>query len=189
MKFFELKKKSDQKAFTLIETLIAIGILLIAITATFTSAQSGLATASEAKNQVLSYYLAQEAVEYIRNLRDNNALVGNNWLSGFAQNGSDPCYPGKSCTVDVPGNVLSQCFAGVNKCALTEDLVSSSPTYGMYGDAVTHPSWSATIFKREITINVLDATKEAIVTVTVSWTSGSFTRSFSVQESIYNWQQ
>jgi type II secretory pathway pseudopilin PulG len=61
-----MKKKTTHAGFTLLETLVAVSVLMIAITATFTAAQSGLSAAIEAKDQVVAFYLAQEAVWDIR---------------------------------------------------------------------------------------------------------------------------
>lgn len=192
MKFLFLKKNIDQtqKGFTLLEVLIAITILIFAITATFTAAQSGLQSSIESKEQVIAYYMAQEAVEFIRNVRDTNSLAGVTWLTGVADQAGDPCYPGKACSVDVIANKLSSCPSGPGSCAnLVQDSSSSSSTYGMYGDAYNgHPvSWTSVNFKREIRVVVVNS-NEIQVTVDVTWNRGSFSRVFTVHESIFNWQ-
>ena len=180
----------QKRGFTLLEVLIAITILIFAITATFTAAQSGLQSAIESKDQVIAYYMAQEAVEFIRNMRDTNSLAGVTWLTGVADVAGDPCYPGKACSVDVVANKLSTCPSGPGTCAnLVEDSDTQSSTYGMYADAYnSHPaSWVSVNFKREIMIAVL-STNEIAVTVNVTWSRGSFSRVFTVHESIFNWQ-
>lgn len=188
--FFAQKNTKSRRGFTLLEVLIAITVLSFAITATFTAAQSGLSTAIESKNQVVSFYLAQEAVEFIRNLRDTNALAQAPWLTGFAANASDPCYPGKTCSVDVVANKLHACPTGTGSCAaLVEDGNTQDTTYGMYGDAYnSHPSsWVATNYKREVSITLLNA-NEIAVTVTVTATKGSYSQTFTARENVFNWQ-
>jgi prepilin-type N-terminal cleavage/methylation domain-containing protein len=74
---------AGSKGFTLVETLVAIALLIVVITGAYTAAQAGLSGAILSKEEVAAFYLAQEGVEEIRNLRDNNGLVANNWLAGM----------------------------------------------------------------------------------------------------------
>jgi prepilin-type N-terminal cleavage/methylation domain-containing protein len=64
-----------KKGFTLVETLVAITILLLAITGTMTTAQKGLQSAQYANEQVTAVFLAQEAIEAVRQYRDSQALL------------------------------------------------------------------------------------------------------------------
>jgi type II secretory pathway pseudopilin PulG len=184
MKIIKLKQKN--KGFTLVETLVGISILIIAITATFTAAQSGLSSSIESKDQVIAYFLAQEAVEAVRNLRDDNALATRHWLSGFSENASDVCYFGKSCVYDGQLRTFTTCPTGPGSCEnLKQNNNSESSTYGMY--AYGDSSWRTTNFRREIEVESINS-NEITLTVTVYWSKGIFTRSFVVNESILNWQ-
>ena len=88
MKFFKLKttyasEKTQGKCvgshrdggFTILETLVAISILILAITAPLAIIAQALRSSYYARDQVTAYYLAQEAVEFLRNKRDNAGLV------------------------------------------------------------------------------------------------------------------
>lgn len=200
--FFNIHKNKDfdqggEQGFTLLEVLIAVTILVFAITATFTSAQSGLQSSQESKNQIISYYIAQEAIEYIRNLRDTNSIVRiatptTNWLKDIAENGNsstdDPCFPGTYCTVDAVNSTLTQCSGGLNGCPnLMQNTTQGSPSYLMYGYGSAGAGWVNTNFKRVIQIEKLGAT-EAKIIVTVYWSRGSFSTSFTVRENIFDWQ-
>jgi prepilin-type N-terminal cleavage/methylation domain-containing protein len=66
--------KSYNQGFTIIETLVAITILLISIAGPLTIAQKSLTAATLAKDQVIASYLAQDLMEYIKNTRDNNPI-------------------------------------------------------------------------------------------------------------------
>lgn len=92
-----------QKAFTLVETLVAISILTIALTGPLAIIAQALRSSYFARDQITAYYLAQEAVEYIRNQRDFNGLQGVNapaagdWLHGVATDSDlDPTDPNAS---------------------------------------------------------------------------------------------
>ena len=75
----------DKKGFTIIETLVAITILMISIAGPLTIAQKGFNAGIYAKDQVTASYLAQDAMEYIKNVRDNNVFASpsQDWLLGF----------------------------------------------------------------------------------------------------------
>jgi len=67
-------KIQNNKGFTLIETLVAITILMISIVGPLTIAQKSLTAATIAKDQVIASFLAQELMEQIKNDRDNTAF-------------------------------------------------------------------------------------------------------------------
>ncbi len=190
MKFLFAKKIEHNRGFTLLETLVAISILIIAITATFTVAQNGLSGSMEARDQVVAFYLAQEAVEMIRNIRDENSLMrttvpSTNWITGLSSQVSDACYFGKACTVDVASKVFTACPSGPGSCPnITQDTRIQSATYLMYGQNVV---WTPTNFKREITLSQATTT-ELVIGVSVSWTKGLLTRTFKASAIIRDWQ-
>lgn len=72
MQFFRIKTK--EKGFTLVETLVAIAILLVIIVGPMSIAQKGIQNAFFAREQLTAVFLAQEAIEGVRELRDNNAI-------------------------------------------------------------------------------------------------------------------
>ncbi len=183
MKKYILKKNNVGAGFTLLETLVAISILIVAITATFSASQSGLMSAIESRDQVVAFYLAQEAVELVRNVRDENSLQGLPWLSGLASQVADPCYFGKSCVVDGTTKTFSACPSPSNCANLNQDT-ATGVTQGMYG---YNTNWTPTAYNREIRLTQISA-NEVTATVIMTWTRGPFTRVFQVKESIFNWQ-
>ncbi|MEK7461476.1 MAG: prepilin-type N-terminal cleavage/methylation domain-containing protein, partial [Patescibacteria group bacterium] len=80
------------KGFTIIESLVAIAVLILAITGTASAIQTGISSYVFSKDQIIAFYLAQEGFEQIRNIRDENGLLNQNWLAGISSNSSDPCY-------------------------------------------------------------------------------------------------
>ena len=73
MKLF-FKKFNNKKAFTLVETLIALAVFTIAVTAVMAVLASGISSTDFAKKKMTATYLAQEGIEYVRNMRDNYTL-------------------------------------------------------------------------------------------------------------------
>src|ERR1035437_1827222 len=105
-----IHKKS--RGFSLIETLLAVAILMIAITRPLALVQSGLFSANHERNQITATYLAQEALEYIRSLRDANNYrqYGNPLVSWSADSANVPlfetCAASKNgCLVDPHGGL------------------------------------------------------------------------------------
>jgi len=181
------KKYKNQKGFTLVETLVAISVLSISILGTFTAVQSGLQKSSYAKDQVTAFYLVQEAMEYVRNVRDTNALASINstssggaevnWLHNLSEIPGDPCYFGNVCKIDSPANTATYCGISSGSCpVLNQDSATS-----LYG-YTTGSGWSATRFKREVQFQNITSGKEIIVTVTISWGS----KTIQVKQSFFN---
>src|SRR3989338_6121163 len=78
------RTRSKTKGFTIIESLIAISILLTAIAGAGSAVQTGISSYIFSKDQIIAFYLAQEGFEQIRNIRDENGLRGRPWLTGLA---------------------------------------------------------------------------------------------------------
>jgi type II secretory pathway pseudopilin PulG len=176
------KRKHDTSGFTVLETIVAIGILALAITATFSAAQSGLASSIESRDQVLAFYLAQEAVEMLRNARDENGIRGDSWLSGITEGSNPSCPFGGSCTVDATTKTWDQC--PVSGCPNMRQNTTGTGIYGLYG---YDQNWSETQFKRTISLSSISAT-EILLTVTIEWGKASLPKQFKVKETLLNWQ-
>ncbi len=172
--------------FTIIETLVAISILSISILATFSAVQAGLQYSGNAKNQTIAFYLVQEAMEFVKNTRDQNALTylggssTTEWLSGISSPG-DPC-DGAVCELDMnaSSNLLTSCSSDYNSCTYLRNNANT----GQFG---FNAAWTATTYKRGMQITSVD-TDEALITVHVSWTHRGQSRFVEVSQLIYNRQ-
>lgn len=187
-------KKTEVRGFSLIEAMVAISILSLAVTGPMIIAQKGLGSAVYARDQITAFYLAQEAVEFIRNVRDSNRITHNSWLSQFS--GCKDTGNGARCAIDArypefadsPGspnpntNAIFACPSGVCP-ALSFDSANKLYGYGSGGN------WKTTPFTRTIVIDeTAQPNKEAKVSVTVSWSTQLFdpVKTFTVQEYIFN---
>lgn len=180
----------NNKGFTLLEALVAISILMVAISAPITIAQKGLSSAIYTKSQMIASYLAQDAIEYIKNRRDvvtiNSLDSGSHsydWADLWDGANLLPCVvtdfvAGPGCQIDTNDQ-------GVGKVEAYSDTKTLSITDGFYG----YGAGTATNFIRRIQI-VRDPTtgnpNEAMVKVTVKWGDNS-EKSVVVYTLIYNY--
>lgn len=187
-------KKKLFGAFSIIETIVAIAILSVAVVAPLTLAQRGLFGSVYAQQQVTAFYLAQEAIEYVRSVRDGNFLAssaGASWLSGLAG-----CISPNICNMDstLPGTVSQQivdCRTDVTGCKMTYNPVTGIYGQRRFDDGSLHVGWQDAPFSRTLRITPVsiagNANAEADLLVTVSWMSGRIQRTFTVTEKIFNW--
>ncbi len=199
------------RGFTIIETLVAISILVIALTGPLAIIAQALRSSYFARDQITAYYLAQEAVEYIRNARDKNgleaAIVGkaaDEWLDGVATDSLGSELVNEFGTFQVKaylergsdGYVMTKCDSGgcpfLRYHANLADGDADDVIYG--GQGLTDPE---SIFQREIILSTPapgvatdpnSPLRELVVTVNVYWTSPSGRSSVTVREHLTNWQ-
>ncbi|MEI6420189.1 MAG: type II secretion system protein [bacterium] len=209
------RQKKMSGGFTLVESLIAISILMIAIVGPMTIVQNGMNSTMYDKEQFVAQFLAQEGLEYVRNIRDNSTDSRNNsivfpvlpsideiatrWLS---RNLSDCIISNvdqdKGCAIDVFGTVNSQ----TKKISLDGDSVlyldnnRGSDSTKTYGFDRTGMNMTKTNFSRIVKIEMMGpeetwggvtTKQEAKVTSTVSWT-GRGSGTYSLITYIFNYR-
>lgn len=160
------------RGFTIVESLVAITILVLVITGAASAIQIGTSSYIFSKNQVIASYLAQEGFEQIRNIRDENGLKNRDWLTGLSACSS-------ACIVDPIANPAPvACTPG--SCPMLRQDTST----GFFGYNL---AWPATIFRREIVLTQINADEISVV-VTVNWSKGLVNRQFRARENLLNWQ-
>lgn len=184
---------AGRQGFTLIETLVAVMILATAVGGPLSIAGRALNNSLVAKDQIIAFFLAQDAIEYVRFVRDTNTLEGDDWLngSGGSTAGTDltPCQAPAGCYVDstlaVPGvaDIPTACDS-VNGCpVMYYDGDNSRYTYNTSGTNVTK-----SLFTRTILLTNISPTEQQL-TVTVTWSDlGGTVRRVNVYESIFAWK-
>ncbi len=179
-------KRIRTNGFTLIETLVAVSLLVIAIVAPMSLVAQSLTTAYYARDQVAAYSLAQEGIEAVRAVRDGNILA--NATTGSSNDLLLNIPINQNFTVDARiagGTGLVSC--GINPC----QLLQVDPAGSLYG---YQSGWADTKFRRTVYANykgpnALNSGHDEIrVTVTVTWeTATGRTRSFKMYSNMYRW--
>jgi len=77
------KLKSKKRGFTLIESLLAIGVLIVGILSAFILVIRSLSNVPLIQSRLIAANLAQEGIELVRQKRDSNYLKGISWAVGF----------------------------------------------------------------------------------------------------------
>lgn len=172
-------KIKNQKGFSLLETLVAISILVVAITGSLTLASTSIGSASLSKNQIIAFNLAEEGMELVRSVRDSNSAAGRFWLEGL-----EPCVNPSGCTIDAWSSAPA-----IEPC-LTEacQFIKYDSDSGAYGYHISGQRVGDTIFSRKIQLSPVSDYEEK-VEVSVEWRQARFDRPAKIilEERIFDW--
>jgi prepilin-type N-terminal cleavage/methylation domain-containing protein len=199
-KISNISKHATQGGFTLIETMVAILILTTVLAVTMSNIQQSLQASNFARDQITAFYLAEEAMEHIRGIRDTNFKRATGWLTNM----ETACVgaPGSPKTCRVNPNVgtasTNDYAGGVTACNPAQSAADNSGTGNCYlwyhdngikgyYDHVSAGSTSAR-YKRYVTMEKIGAGNSEIkVTVTVTWNSGRFSpQTYTLTSALYN---
>jgi Tfp pilus assembly protein PilV len=173
------------RGFTLIEALVAISIMLLSIGGPMAIAQSGIQNTVYARDQIVAFYIAQEGVELVRSIRDDNALEGASWLTGISTISSCTDISGDGCGIDVDNMNFIDCAGnGGAACNIyyREEGLSTGSVRGIYGH---NSSGQPTIYSRSIKV-VTVTPNEVSIDATVEWLSRGVTKTITVQSRMFN---
>ncbi|OGF87216.1 hypothetical protein A3B19_03195 [Candidatus Giovannonibacteria bacterium RIFCSPLOWO2_01_FULL_46_32] len=160
----------NKSGFSLLETTVAVAILIIAVVGPLTLASTSIKSFSQAKNGLLAASLAQEGIELVRNYRSSNVLGGRGWLFG-----TDTCFAANGCALDAVTSEINSCGAS---CQALNLAASGLYSYG---------AGAPTIFIRKITLEAIGA-NEIKIKSKVSWEERFGQQSFELEEYMLNWQ-
>jgi type II secretory pathway pseudopilin PulG len=182
-KFF----KQKNKAFTLVETLIAISIFSVSLVAVMSVLGSGLFDTNSAEQKIIGTYLAQEGIEYVRNMRDASVLYDPNgaqtgWTN-FTEYLIPPCNTVNGCLFNADtynGSFSSVTFLSCGSASCPTGSLKYDSTTGKYDTSLGVDSG----FVRKLQVTPVTSDEIKIIS-TVLWKGG--TSSASVSEDLFNW--
>lgn len=176
-----MSKMKKSRGFTLIELVISLSILGIAIFGIYGAFSNVSVLTTTVHSRLVAAYLAQEGLEIVRNIRDNNWIWGYGWDQGLI-NCESGCQIDYKTGTSSGGSVMG--WGGGNFLMIDDNGFYS------YNSCV---GCEETKFKRKITIiskkdieegeydNILD------VTVDVYWQEKREEFSYQAKEYFYDW--
>lgn len=166
----------EKNSFTIIEVMMAIFVLTVAVGGSFALISQTLVAASINQQKLIAYYLTQEGIEIVRNIRDSNWLEKRSvpatpWDDGIADN----------LSVDQSQKYLTA--HNESELISFENKVLNLGEDGFYSYSPGTP----TRFKREITITKTgDDSFE--VSVKIQWSERGRTHNIEIIDHLYNWK-
>src|SRR3989338_2030631 len=187
-----LARRSMAEGFTLVEMLVAISIFTMSILALLVVLTQGISNTNYAKTKIIASYLAQEGIEYIRNMRDTFMLYDptdsqTGWNAFSTKLIDASCDESNGCYFDDQNlnySNPSQPMAGIAmaSCGASCPMLLFDDVTGKYGYMAGVNS--GFIRKTEITVVNPDEIK---VSVALSWTQSSGNYKIVFSESLFNW--
>ncbi len=171
-------QQTTQRGMTLIETVVAISILVGAITGPLMLATNSLKVMRDAKQEFIATQLAIEGIEVVVSMRSNNSAedisaAGGQWMQNILTN----CAV--ACTVDIAqstnpgvwnvGTVLQACPGG--DCTTTERMYYNTLT-GLYRQphgTSLGSGWISSVFRRSVSVTEINPGKQVRVISTVHY--------------------
>jgi Tfp pilus assembly protein PilV len=146
---------------TLIETIVAISILLFAITGPMVLAMQSIRATRDARNGLVATHLAEEAFEVVHSMRSNNSaddpsVDGVSWLMNITTNCANGCVidTTKQQPVNVWSSDVIQACPGGN-CDQVSRLYYNASS-GLYRQDsaldLAPPDWTQSPFRRFVTM-------------------------------------
>lgn len=199
--FFTENNKNFNKGFSIIEMIVAVAIVIFAILGPMAVAKKSLALAKYSKDQIVAYYLAEEAIEYVRYMTDKDILdksEKNDWLASLNlcanAGGSDL----KGCALDIKNSPQAQTCSNIDdhRCKLYQENSSGAVPYPFYTHKNTGSN-TATYFSRIVRVKeILTSSsrnvgqEERLIEVEVVWKAGNLPkRSITLRGFLLNWKE
>lgn len=188
---------SSSKGFTLVETLVSLAIFSVAILALLVVLTQNLSDTNNSKRKIIASYLAEEGIEYMRNMRDTHTLYTVPALTGWnnfytkvvgagnqicAQAQSRGCYFADLSAGDYANNVQPMASLVIVACGQSCPALLYDGTQGKYN----YNTGTASGFIRKITVIPISANEMKVVS-TVYWDQGPNTYSVVFSDSLFNW--
>ena len=170
-----LKKK--QKAFTLVEVLIAISILTIGILSGFILITKVLYNTAVIQDRLTASFLTQEGIELVRQVRDSNFLQIMNgesveWKDGLAD-----------------GSYTIESKAGSEQPITLTSVDTGEGSNFRYNDDTkiyNYTTGEPTTFNREIKITTINDDEIRVESI-MKWKTRTIDFNLTVEDHLFNW--
>lgn len=166
--------KKDKNGFSLLEVIFAVLIITIGIIGAANLINYSISQVVVSRSQIIATNLAQEGLEVIRAIRDNNWLQDLDPWSTNLIGGAIDCTSG--CRVEYNSSGL---------ISLGTNLPLKIDSSGVY----QYSSGTDTLFRRKIILTGIGAPVNEIKVVSeVSWSQRGRSFVISAEDHLYNWK-
>ena len=165
MRILGIANKNKGAGFTLIETIVAVGIIVIGLVSALGAITTSLFYVSNIGDRLIAANLTAEGLEVVRNIRDNNWIANLSWDNGLADGDYQVSY-NSTAVSPYSGNPI------------LFDSIS-----GLYN----YSSGASTFYVRKISVSNLSG-YEILVISTVTWQRRGITYSSSAEYHLFNWK-
>lgn len=170
----------NQRGQSLIETIVALGVITVALSGSISLAIFSLRAVGTSQNRLVALHLSWEGIEVAQHIRDSNYLAGAAFNAGL-NGGADTTA---IATFDPATNTWLMDFSATTMNDNSAQLFQQG---GVYQQSSLVIAGTATPFRRLLTIDNSVADEVRVVS-TVQWTEGSDTRSVDAERIFYDWR-
>jgi len=197
---------SVKKGFTLVETLVALALILMALVGPVSLITRGIYSFASSKSKVIAVNLAQEGVELVRLIRENNIACDS--LNGGApwawnRNSFPPAGPGTvmfgtTFGVDIQSFTDIHCPTGSQSISTPQLSTSCADPlrFNLNTGTYSYVGGNPTAFFRCVEIKSPPDSPDADippgdqmdVISTVTWTERGSAKELTLRERLYHWE-
>ncbi|HHE76461.1 MAG TPA: prepilin-type N-terminal cleavage/methylation domain-containing protein [Candidatus Parcubacteria bacterium] len=170
--------KKAKSGFTLLEVMVAIFVILVGVLGAYSVVQKIIFETHQSSFRLTAAYLAQEGVEIVRNIRDNNWLNGGDW-----NNGIEDCDDESFYQADYKSNDLGSC---INAASGAQKLNVNGEGFYAYDDEDTGKT---SPFIRKILITRVSDNMLKVVVKVFWYYKNNLQGPITVEDYLYNWHQ
>ena len=176
---YKIQNTRYKRAFTLVEALVALSILIVGIISGFILVTKALYNVTIIQDRLTASFLAQEGIELVRQIKDTNYLKT---LSGTSTDWDN--------NLKTDGDYLISADINAETVILLpwqDKSLYYHPSFGLYNYDNTGDA-TPTVFKRKI--NIIHVSSDEIrVQIIMDWQSKNikFTRGIIAEDHLFNW--
>lgn len=153
----------NKKGSILIESVVAINVILVGLLGVFNLLSSSLALNRDVGQKFVATYLAAEGIEVVKNLIDTNYAESRPWNEGLSDGTYSVSYDSDSLVFNSEENLRLE--------------------NGIYG----YESGEETLFRRDINIELISSDEIKVVSV-ITWQTKKGSRSVDLEDYFFNWR-
>ena len=159
-----------QNGFTLLETIVAVGLITVGLISALALISSSLFYVSSIEDRLIAANLAGEGIEVVRNIRDSN------WL----QNPTDRT----KLNLNLSNGDYQASYNSTSLSSYSRSTLFLDPSTGIYSHT---PSTINTPYERKISITNLSSYEMQVIS-TVTWQRRNITYTSVIEDHLFNWK-